>query len=156
CTDALTYVLVERSAVLRRRQREHSAFVDPALALPPPGDDPSVPTDGPDRGLRLVSLAELPRVAIRGVVLANELLDNLPFGLLVRRADGWDEVRVGLDGKERPAEVLVPASGDELAIAQRAAPEAAPGARIPVQHAAGAWLADARSIVEAGRVVAID
>src|SRR4051812_22938986 len=42
---------------------------------------------------------------LRGVVLANELLDNLPFDLFERRAGRWDEVRV----VAAASEVLVPA-----------------------------------------------
>ena len=41
------------------------------------------------------------------VVLANELLDNLPVALAQRTADGWQEVAVGVDGV-RLAEVLRP------------------------------------------------
>ena len=46
--------------------------------------------------------------AVDGVVLANELLDNLPFRVVERTADGWSEVRVAVDG-DGLVEVLVPA-----------------------------------------------
>ena len=46
-------------------------------------------------------------------MLANELLDNLAFEIVVREPLGWSEVRVGLDGEEL-VELLVPASADLL------------------------------------------
>jgi SAM-dependent MidA family methyltransferase len=49
-----------------------------------------------------------------GVVLANELLDNLPFRRLRRRGDRLVEVRVGLDREERLVEVEAPAAPDAL------------------------------------------
>ncbi len=118
CGPALRYVAVERSAALRG---QHPAGVESAGALP---EEP-----------------------FAGVVLANELLDNLPFGLLERQAGGWAEVRVGAD----LAEVLVPAgagAGAEL--------DAPAGARIPVQRAAHDWVDNACRLVRQGRVVAID
>jgi SAM-dependent MidA family methyltransferase len=79
------------------------------------------------------------------VVLANELLDNLPFGLLERTAQGWAEVRVD----EKLREVLVPVEEDPGV-------GAGVGARIPVQRAARAWVEGALDVVQAGRVVVID
>jgi SAM-dependent MidA family methyltransferase len=121
---ALQYVAVERSGAMRAR---HPAGV--------------------------LSSAELPDGPIVGVVLANELLDNLPFKLFERMAaGGWAEVRVD----EHLAEVLVPADDlaplPELALA----PDARPDARIPVQRAAGDWVRQACAMVEAGRVVVVD
>ena len=60
------------------------------------------------------SLADLPAIPLSGVVIANELLDNLPFRIVERTADGWSEVRVGVDG-DTFEEDLVPAS-DDLAV----------------------------------------
>jgi SAM-dependent MidA family methyltransferase len=115
CGPALRYVAVERSAALRG---QHPAGVESA------GDMPDEP--------------------FTGVVLANELLDNLPFGLLERQAGGWAEVRVAAD----LAEDLVPAAGPEFG--------APAGARIPVQRAAHDWIDHACRLVTSGRVVAID
>lgn len=120
CGPALRYVAVERSAVLRG---QHPAGVESAAALP--------------------------QEPFTGVVLANELLDNLPFGLLERQAGGWAEVRVGAG----LAEVLVPAGAGAGAGPELDAPA---GARIPVQRAARNWVEDACRLVERGRVVAID
>ena len=93
------------------------------------------------RSLNPASVATMPDEPFTGVIVANELLDNLPFGLLERTADGWAEVRV--DGELR--EVLVPAAGDL---------DAPVGARIPVQRAAGEWVERARRLAD--RVVAVD
>lgn len=137
CLPALTYVLVERSAALRSR---HAEFL----------------TLG-DSGPCFVSLPELPAVPIVGVVLANELLDNLAFRLLERRRDAWFEVRVGLAADDATlVEQLVPIEGtwaDQVTEAVEAPIE---GARIPLQAEAGSWLRAAFEIVERGRVVVID
>lgn len=74
-----------------------------------------------------------------GVVVANELLDNLPFRLAERAADGWREV-------------LVPESlGDEVDVGVDL--DAPVGARIPLQERAAAWVAEARTH---GPVLAFD
>jgi SAM-dependent MidA family methyltransferase len=105
-----------------------------------------------------VSLAELPRVAGPAVVLANELLDNLPFGLAERRDGSWWEVRVDLVPEgEGLEERLVPLADDRAALLSRLAPDAPDGGRAPLQDAARAWLRDALAVAgPAGRVVAID
>ncbi len=120
CRPALRYIAVERSAVLRG---QHPTEVE--------------------------SVAELPPGPVTGVVLANELIDNLPFRLLERDPDGWQEVRVD----DRVAEVLVP---DPSGTGARLAPGAPVGARIPIQVAAAGWLADALGLVARGRVVLVD
>jgi SAM-dependent MidA family methyltransferase len=104
------------------------------------------------RGPLCVSLGELPAVRFTGVVIANELLDNLAFGLLVQD-DGWREARVGVGDDGRFVELLVPPSGP----LPRGLPSTAPlGARVPVQRGAAAWLDDALAHLERGRVVAFD
>jgi SAM-dependent MidA family methyltransferase len=154
CAIALRYVLVERSGVLRRRQEEQLALEPARLALGPAGpDDPDLgrlPVTG--LGPLVTALAEFPAGPFVGVVLANELLDNLAFRLLERTRDGWAEVRVG----ERLDEVLVPAEADVVAEARRLVPDAELGARIPLQHQAQAWLRQARAALSAGRVVVLD
>ncbi|MGZ4726499.1 MAG: SAM-dependent methyltransferase, partial [Acidimicrobiales bacterium] len=142
CAGALTYVLVERSEALRRRQRERLPVGDATLAFPP-SDVEAV--DGPrtEMGLgpRVVSLGEMPAVPVTGVVLANELLDNLVFRLLERGEDGWLEVRVALSGDDLPlVELTVPADDADARLADRLVPGAAIGSRLPVQRAAAEWL----------------
>ncbi|HEY5156055.1 MAG TPA: SAM-dependent methyltransferase [Acidimicrobiales bacterium] len=162
CATALTYVLVERSPVLRAEHADHLPVTDPSLAFPPrAGDDDDDEEVLDDRGIgtgpRVVSLAELPALGVVGVVLANELLDNLSFALVQRTDDGWDEVRLALTGDDLPlVEHLVPASAVDAALADRLAPGAAVGARLPLQREAGAWLSEALARVHRGRVVVID
>ena len=151
CAAALRYVLVERSAAQRARHAERfsletevAAFVaDPEIA----DGDPAGPSpDGPI----VVSRPDLPRLSAPAVVLANELLDNLPFGLLERQPSGWAEVRVDV-GPAGLVERLVPATTPpEL-------DDAAVGARVPRQRAAARWVREARALAgRGGRVVAID
>jgi SAM-dependent MidA family methyltransferase len=154
CAPALRYVLVERSQ--RLRDVQHSR-----LPMEPPGQvlGPAVVTD-PDEGPEpiagigplVTSLPELPQGPITGVVVANELLDNLPFALLERTADGWSEVRVD----DQLRETLVTASSDVAREADHLAPGAPAGARVPLQHAARAWLRSALTVVEEGRVAVFD
>ena len=102
CARALRYVLVEPSAGQRAAHAEHLALDVPAFAfasLPDPDDEDEAPAvvSGPI----VVSLTDLPRVPGPCVVLANELLDNLPFGLIERGDDGWADVCVGVEGDAR-------------------------------------------------------
>jgi len=73
------------------------------------------------------------------VVLANELLDNLPFDIAERGEDGWRELRVnGPDAAGRfglvpgPA-VAPPPGGDGVAT----------GSRVPLVTAAASWVEEA-------------
>ena len=96
----------------------------------------------------------LPAGTPAGVVVANELLDNLPFDVARRRADGWEELRVTVDDASRGRFSLVamPASPELVA----GLPPVAIGARVPVQRAARRWVTEARRLLEAGRIVAFD
>lgn len=158
CAAALRYVLVERSATQRGLHAARLPLEDPVAAFA------SVPRLDDDGGARLpvppgpivVSVPELPRLDGPCVVLTNELLDNLPFGLAQRAIDGWQEVMVGLDGGAL-TEVLVPLGDREAADLDRLAPAAAPGVRVPLPRHAAAWLRDARTLAgPGGRVVAVD
>lgn len=96
----------------------------------------------------------LAQLAPAGVVLANELLDNLPFDIARRTADGWEELRVTVgDQPGRFALVAVPAP-DELVAALP--PQLEAGARVPVQRAARRWVAEAHLLLAEGRIVAFD
>ncbi|MEO1061487.1 MAG: class I SAM-dependent methyltransferase [Actinomycetota bacterium] len=120
CADVLDLVLVERSAPLRD---EHP--------------------DG------VTSLAEPPELIEAGVVVANELLDNLPFRMIERTADGWCDVLVDVDEDGRLVELLGPPVGS-------ASGDGPVGARVPVQTAARGWVESAVASVGRGAVVAID
>jgi SAM-dependent MidA family methyltransferase len=151
CAPALRYVLVERADAQREQHRTHLPLELPesAFASPPdPDEEIELATPPSPVGPIVVSVAELPRPGGPCIVLANELLDNLPFGLLEQRGGTWHEVRVGIDGDDL-AEVLVPVAFER--------PPADDGARIPVQRAAGAWVRDAQALAAPdGRVVVFD
>jgi NADH dehydrogenase [ubiquinone] 1 alpha subcomplex assembly factor 7 len=159
CVAALRYVLVERSAQLRDEQRERLAVEPPDEALgpflaPEEGEAPE-PEEG--RGPIVTALDELPAVRVTGVVLANELLDNLPVHVVERAEDGWLEVRVDTDD-ERFVEVLLPAAPPLAAEADAVAEGAvvAVGARLPVPVAARTWLEQVGALLHRGEVVLFD
>lgn len=91
----------------------------------------------------------------RGMVIANELLDNLPMAVAVRSAGGWLEQYVGVD----PVGLVIeeqPARPDVHAWADRFAGPVAQGAVVEVQLAACAWLAKVLELLGSGTVVVID
>ncbi|MGI8685963.1 MAG: SAM-dependent methyltransferase [Acidimicrobiales bacterium] len=156
CSPTLRYVLVERSDALRERQAARLPLELSSLVLGPTGtgdddDDEAAQGSGP----LATSLAGFPGQPFTGVVLANELLDNLPFRLVERQGDAWAEVRVGW-GAGGAEEVLVPAAPDLEAEAHRLAPAAPDGGRVPLQHEAARWLRGAVSALERGRIVVVD
>ena len=161
--NALRYVLVERSAALRR---EHEQL----LADPP-------------AGARVESRADLPAGPITGLVVANELLDNLPCRVLERTADGWAEVYVKFEsgggppapvassppgqsdggvighvasGPGRLAETLRRVPVDVEAVVAALAPGAPVGGRIPLASAAVDWVGRALTGLERGTLVVLD
>ena len=93
--------------------------------------------------------------------VANELLDNLPFDIVRRREDGWEELRVTADtaasGRACP-------SGHSFSLSAATAssglveglPDVAVGARLPVQRSARCSVAEALELFDAGRVVVFD
>ncbi|MGA0132631.1 MAG: SAM-dependent methyltransferase, partial [Ilumatobacteraceae bacterium] len=91
-----------------------------------------------------------PSAPFVGVIIANELLDNLPFRLFVFDG-GWREAFVESDG-ERFVERLVTTSD----IPHFLPPAAAHGARIAIQDAAVHWGGSALSLLNAGRLVVFD
>ena len=175
CSAALRLVLVETSASFRiehtRRRlplaHPHELFGsifdhgDTGRAgmgntgVEDPGEGWRSRQVAPGGGPLCTSLPGLPECEFH-VVLANELLDNLPFNVLQRRGRGWSEVRVD-HGHEGFRELLVPAAPAETEAADRFMPETAEGIRIPVLKAANVWLREALSRVRrGGRLVCID
>ena len=123
CREALRYVAVEVSAGQRAR---HPEGVDSSATMP---------TDRFD-----------------GVVIANELLDNLPFRLAVFD-QGWRESFVDVDPDGRFVERLsapfdpVPPQLPTMGVF---------GARAPLIDRAATFVDDARALVRAGSVVVFD
>lgn len=100
----------------------------------------------------VTACAEMPTEPFVGVIIANELLDNLPFRLAVFDG-GWREamVHVGADGTCSEQLVAAPAEWAKVLPAH-----AAHGSRAPMQQAAGEWVAAARANLRAGSVLTID
>lgn len=156
CAPALRYVMVERSEALRRAQGEHLALAHPFEVLGPVADpEDDAPLDLGGQGPLVCSLEDLPSQSVVGVVLANELLDNVPARLFERTDEGWSEVRVTRDGG-RLVDLLVPADDAAAVPLEALAPDARAGARVPLQEAGARWLEQALAIVERGSVVVVD
>ena len=156
CASALRYVLVERSAALRAEQRDRLVLepLEDALGPMNPLGDSAAPATGV--GPIVTSLGELPAVPVTGVMLVNELLDNLPFRVVERRADGWWEVRVGVVG-DAFVEELIPAASELATEADHVAPGAVPvGTRLPVPTGARDWLQSCALVLQRGVLVVID
>jgi SAM-dependent MidA family methyltransferase len=159
CLPALTYVLVEQSDALRRHHAEHLPLSVPQMAFGPRtnADETDEPASVAGTGPRFVSLASMPALSIVGVVVANELLDNLPFRLLERAAGSWLELRVGLGSDDRTlVDVRVPAADELASLAERFVGSAPEGARLPLETGATDWLRGALGHVDRGRVVVVD
>jgi SAM-dependent MidA family methyltransferase len=116
------HVLVERSAVLR---------------------DEAVARLGPE-----VEVGEdLPIGPVVGVVLANELLDNLPARVVERRDGSWAELWVTATGEEELRDLPdAPLRGLDVPV----------GTRLPVVERAAAWVVSARALLSRGSVISID
>jgi NADH dehydrogenase [ubiquinone] 1 alpha subcomplex assembly factor 7 len=130
------YVLVERSAALRaaiesRLGRDETEEVPWRFA-------PSLSSVGP----------------VRGVVLANELLDAFPFRRFVRTETGWAEVGVVIpEGGPIHAEVRPP----ERTRAPSDLPgDALAGTVLEVSVAMEAWIRELADHLAGGRAVLID
>lgn len=107
CFDAMRYVMVERSELLRTQQQETLKAVmsggaaDSAKVFAT-GKAAAEQAFAADSDCKIFSLEKLPEgisksepVVPFGMVIANELLDNLPTRILERTASGWKEVLVG-------------------------------------------------------------
>ncbi|HEX7135762.1 MAG TPA: SAM-dependent methyltransferase [Iamia sp.] len=148
CAPALRWVLVERSAGQRLLHPDHL----PHVGAPGVGATWSEPRRGP----QVASTGARPAGAVH-LILANELLDNLPFDLAQRRDDGWDEVRLADAGDGTWTEVLAPLDPDRASRLERLAPDAAADARVPLEDAAGGWVAAGLDQLEpGGHLVVLD
>jgi len=98
----------------------------------------------------VTSLAEIPEGKFTGVVIANELLDNLAFDLCVFDNE-WRESWIGLNG-DQLVETLKPLSAPSPFLPSFAQH----GARAPLQRAAQQWLSATLEKLESGRVLIFD
>jgi SAM-dependent MidA family methyltransferase len=104
---------------------------------------------------RTVPVSDLLPDSIRGVVIANELLDNLPTALAQRTAHGWRERWVGVE-KGDLVFVDAPARREVIDWLEAYAGPVAAGGWVEVQLAARAWVGDVLARLEIGAIVLID
>lgn len=160
CSRALRYVMVERSETLRGHQRE---VLEPAVAVEPSSevlgayaaaddldDEPHLVVG---QGPLVTALDALPSLRVaRGVLFANELLDNLGMRIVERTSTGWNEIRVGeRDGSF--VEVAVPAPE---ALVVDLASAIAEGARVPVPVGIRSWWEEVGRTLGTGVVAVVD
>jgi SAM-dependent MidA family methyltransferase len=92
---------------------------------------------------------------LRGVVVANELLDNLPMALAQRCAGDWRERWVGETGGDLCL-VDTPPRPEVRGWLERFAGPVDEGGWVEVQLAAGVWLVEAYRRLESGSLVVFD
>ncbi|MET0565008.1 MAG: SAM-dependent methyltransferase [Acidimicrobiia bacterium] len=92
---------------------------------------------------------------IRGVVIANELLDNLPMALAQKVEGGWRERWVGVD-EDRLAMIDAQPRVEVVDWLGAYAGEVPEGGWVEVQLNAGAWLRDVLHRLEAGSLLIFD
>jgi SAM-dependent MidA family methyltransferase len=159
CAAALRYVLVERSAGLRAAHGEFLALEPAELVLGPavPPEPDEEPVAVPGSGPMVASLAGVPAGPATGVVVANELADNLPFRIVERVSGGWNEIRVTEAGGSftemvLPAEERLAEAADRLAEGHTVDA----GTRLPVPTALTDWLRSVAAMLRRGRVALLD
>lgn len=136
------YLILETSADLRERQRTRLQRLPAEL-----------------HG-RVQWLDGLPQRALRGVILANEVADALPFQCFAKRTDGFDELGVSLDHAGAPQWSARPASGKlraelgriDASLVQRFAT----GYRGELCLRLEPWLAGLAAALESGAVLLFD
>ncbi|MEX0865261.1 MAG: SAM-dependent methyltransferase [Acidimicrobiia bacterium] len=96
----------------------------------------------------------LPR-SMRGVVIANELIDNMPMALAQKTGDGWRERWVGWEG-ERFAFIDAPPREEVTRWLDEYAGEVPDGGWVEAQLEAARWLEDVLSTLKAGSVLILD
>lgn len=159
CASELRYILVDTAEPMRALHRTHRLpLVEPSELLGQvetnaDGDHVVVLRQGP----LVASLPALPDEPLH-VILANELLDNLPFDIAMRADDQWDEVRVGIDDLDAFRPILVALDAKRAATVQALVGDVAVGSSVPLIHGSIAWIGAAyASLMDpGGRIVAID
>ncbi len=127
CSDALRYITVERS---QRQRRRHPTGVE-ALAEPPTG-------------------------VSTGVVVANELIDNLPVDIYRRATEGWERWMVGVDTRGELVETTIAAGPETMVRLDKWAGSVGRGAVVPDLRVARQWLADRVLELESGSILVLD
>lgn len=136
------YLILEVSADLRERQRARLSCLSPALYK------------------RVRWLDAPPRRPLRGVILANEVADALPFQCFEANGNGYEERGVGMDDQGRlgwAARPAAPALCAELArLEESIARPFASGYRSELCMRVGPWIASLAAALEVGGVLLFD
>lgn len=155
CAEALRYLLVERSAAQRARHANGLPLEPPQQAFASAAATTDDDTPGPSwspAGPVCLSTASMPAAPFTGVVLANELLDNLPVRLCQRIAGRWWELVVVRQGSGFGLDE-VPVEHPVLDRLVAAVPD---GTIVPLQEQARAWVHDALGLLDRGALVVVD
>jgi SAM-dependent MidA family methyltransferase len=99
-------------------------------------------------------LAQVPRDGA-AVIIANELIDNLPAAVAVHRGTGWTEQVVDLDGAALVTREVA-ARREVTAWVEAFGGPVAEGDLVEVQIAAGEWITTALGLFDVGSVVVVD
>jgi SAM-dependent MidA family methyltransferase len=91
----------------------------------------------------------------RGVIVANELIDNLPMAIAQKVGEAWRERFVGIEGDDLVF-VDTEARSDVLEWLGDFAGDVPDGGWVEVQFGAGEWLRQALSLLRAGSILLID
>ena len=102
----------------------------------------------------LTDIGELPRIEY-GVLIANELIDNLPMALAQLTPSGWRERYVGLEG-DGFAFVDAPPRQEVASWLDRFAGPVPENGWVEVQLGAATWLASVSERISRGTLVLID
>ena len=93
--------------------------------------------------------------SVRGVIIANELIDNLPKALSQKVGEGWRERWVGVSG-DALVFVDAPPRDDVIRWLQDFAGDVGDGGWVEVQLEAQRWLSEAMKSLQDGSIVVID
>ncbi|HZD03839.1 MAG TPA: SAM-dependent methyltransferase [Longimicrobiales bacterium] len=107
---------------------------------------------GPDHVFERMGQVPSP---VRGVILANELVDNLPMAMAQLEAGSWRERWVGTE-EGRLQLVDADPRPEVVRWLERFAGPVEEGGWVEVQRAASAWVGDALERLECGALVVID
>ncbi len=153
-TDSFTLVEVAGgSGSLLRPLLEQAACADVRVVEASPAAREALATiEGV--GSVLSDVSGLPD-AFEGVVIANELLDNLPVAIAVRRGSGWRELWVGADGQRLTLVDAAPRP-EVVEWCERFGLPCPDGGLVEVQIEASDWVAGMVGRLTAGSLVLID
>ncbi len=136
------YSILEVSADLRDRQRARLSRLPPELSA------------------RVRWLDSLPEHPVRGVILANEVADALPFQCFAAHAHGYEERGVGTDSTGELSWVARPASAALCAELKRLedsiARSFAVGYHSEVCLRVGPWVSALAAVLQAGSILIFD